>query len=769
MFKRVCRRKVCFVSSSSFETRMKNLLLLLVFLTSRGISFGAPETPPPPAKPITADKGPIGELLRKWAAEGTAAGNVDDWYDNRDRGHSRLDVSPYPQLQVIEYSEGDRKTNRDWALQTAVRPGTVFGNSSTSAGPTTGGSNPRMAYAARGGIAFLYGAYRKNNLYLYPAHHDHHPGHNGMPLAAGSFYGDLFPTNTPYFIISQGSSGTDQPFMKAVAFTLAAFRPEVKSKLVAEGMLMPAIQMIFRMCTKQVSAPADYLTGKAHPPVFRGDQVDALKMVRMAHDIELKTLPPLATIRIVEEDSAESGRDYFEPVLTEALADSPCAIARVYRAMAPARRVILSAADSIDINRLPLTYHWVVLRGDPARVKIQPRDKAGSSAEIIIPYHDRAPIAPGEAMESNRVDIGVFVHNGTHYSPPAFFTSLTLDNEARTYDGEGRLIEVGYSMGESLIDVSNWPALFAALRTEPLSPGVRILTGGWKPAEFAAVAALGESHKAAAAKVDSLANDRKEADAAVQKAAPEAKKDLEAAAKKAREAVDAATKLRDALIAEKQPGLDQPLKSLVESRLRALLADPGFYSKHGATLDSKSGGVAAALKRLLAYGIASQAGEGPLELNAVLPGNKPAAERLSRYQKAMLAQFNGAILAASIPGMRHDFRANLVDFRLSSPKVWRDVYHYSADGKPTGWTRYDGTAATDFNARGHLVETRDAQGRCLTARSVIYDRKRPAGYDPRSGPDRSPLTFSPGFHEFRYEYESERDQVGKMIESAASK
>jgi YD repeat-containing protein len=135
----------------------------------------------------------------------------------------------------------------------------------------------------------------------------------------------------------------------------------------------------------------------------------------------------------------------------------------------------------------------------------------------------------------------------------------------------------------------------------------------------------------------------------------------------------------------------------------------------------------------------------------------------------MLARCNGELLAASIPGIRHEFRVNLVDFRLSSPKVWRDVYHYSADGRPTGWTRYDGAAATEFNARGQMIESRDAQGRCLTARSVIYDRKRPAGYDPRSGPDRSPLTFSPGFHAFRYEYESERDRVGKMIESADSK
>src|SRR5262245_1723691 len=42
--------------------------------------------------PVTTAKDELGELLRKWWAEGTAAGNVGDFYDNRDRGHSSLNV-----------------------------------------------------------------------------------------------------------------------------------------------------------------------------------------------------------------------------------------------------------------------------------------------------------------------------------------------------------------------------------------------------------------------------------------------------------------------------------------------------------------------------------------------------------------------------------------------------------------------------------------------------------------------------------------------------
>ena len=118
--------------------RLRHIAALLLAL--HAMCLAAPD-----AKPISADKGPFGELLRKWAAQGTAAGNADDWYDNRDRGHSMLDLSPYPQLRAIEYTEADRKANRDWAFQTGVRPQIVFGNSSTSAGATAGGSNPRSA------------------------------------------------------------------------------------------------------------------------------------------------------------------------------------------------------------------------------------------------------------------------------------------------------------------------------------------------------------------------------------------------------------------------------------------------------------------------------------------------------------------------------------------------------------------------------------------------------------------------------------------------
>src|SRR5262249_17003906 len=160
-----------------------------------------------------------------------AAGHVGDWYDNRDRGHSEMDLRPYPQLQKVVYSAEDVRLRRDYALQTRVLPPVVFGNSSTSAPPEEAGSNVRTYYAPPNRLPFLHHTYRRSNLSVYPEPRDHDPGHNGP----GEGYGDLYPTNTPYVITSQGSSWSDLPFLDALAATLAAFRPEVKKKLVETG------------------------------------------------------------------------------------------------------------------------------------------------------------------------------------------------------------------------------------------------------------------------------------------------------------------------------------------------------------------------------------------------------------------------------------------------------------------------------------------------------------------------------------------------------
>ena len=389
-------------------------------------------------KPIIEGHGEIGRLLRQWYSAGTAAGNTGDLYDNHDVDHSNMDYGQFPQLTRIEFSKAAKKRQLHNGLQNRFFYNHItLGNSSTA---LTGGpywrSQPRLAYTDARTAALLSAQYVNSHIYVYPEHRDHDPDDSG--------FGDVFPANTPYLIISQGSSGSDRVFLGALACTLAAFRPEVKRKLAESGTLMSTLQMIFRSCNKSVVTPDDYLTGKAHPTVFAGEQIDALKMVKMAHDIRFSALPPMVQLSVVEEDEPVVGRDYFAPAPRQQLFSTPAAIARIHRTTKYNYRMVVSAERSRDLLGRNLTWHWKVLRGDAKATKIRLLNEAGSVAELVVPYQPRQAIEPNSAIHSNRVDIGVFVHNGRHYSAPGFISFFTLNNERRVYNDKNQIQSVAY-------------------------------------------------------------------------------------------------------------------------------------------------------------------------------------------------------------------------------------------------------------------------------------------------------------------------------------
>jgi YD repeat-containing protein len=388
-------------------------------------------------------QGELGDLLRQWWKEGTAAGNWGDMYDNRDRNHSLMRIELFPQLTAIEYSAPAREARLDMLTASSIwHDGVVIGNASMAIvhGPFWRSMSRQMLQSPQlAALAHLQ--YSNNKIYVYPCHADYQAGRSGH-----NGYGDVYFANTPYLLTSVGSSGTDRPHLEALAAALAAFRPEVKTLLKEKGLLAPTLQMLFRYSNPKVQTPEDYLIGAVHRPVFDSKSFDPLTMVKMAHEIMPDTVPPLARLKMVEEDQPVIGRDYFAlPGQTEVLFDTPGAIARVYRSFKRERRMIVSAGDSIDANNRPLTYHWRVLQGNPAAVKIKPLNDSGSLVEIVVPYAPRFPVEEGSLMHSNRVDIGAFVHNGAYYSAPAFVTVYMLDNEGRSYDEQGRIKAVSYN------------------------------------------------------------------------------------------------------------------------------------------------------------------------------------------------------------------------------------------------------------------------------------------------------------------------------------
>ena len=397
-------------------------------------------------------------MLRQWQKAGTAAGLSLVLYDNRDRDHSNMHYGKFPQLTRIEYAKAAREKNLDHGLQRWFRFNyPTIGNSSTA---TTSGvywrSNPRLAMGNRNAMKLAYLHYVTNHLYFYPEHRDHDPGHNGK-----GGHGDVFPANTPYFVISQGSSGSDRVFMDAVAATIAAFRPKTQKRLRENGVLMPTVQMIFRRANKMVKSDDDYLDGRAHPTVFTKQQLNVKRMVELAHEMKADQVPAMVQLRVLKESEPKPGVNIFVPPASEKILDTPAAIARVHHTTDYARRMRVSAAKSRDVNGHKLKFAWRLLRGDPDKVRIKPVKPDRSIVDLQIAWHERRPIRPGAKMASNRVDIGVFVHNGYHWSAPGFISITFPDDEDRTYTDNHRIASITYkpkSKGGNYVDPMIVPA-----------------------------------------------------------------------------------------------------------------------------------------------------------------------------------------------------------------------------------------------------------------------------------------------------------------------
>ncbi len=390
------------------------------------------------ARPVIAaeDTTPEAALLRRLFAAGQAAGLSGVLYDNRDRGHSALRPDRFPQMTRIVY--GPDLTDLGYGLAGALRfPAITLGNSSTAyTRRPNWRSLPRLAMTAPGGPARTAADYAAGALYVYPEHRDH----DGA---------DLFPANWAYTTTSQGSSGSDQPFLRVLAMILAAFPAETQARMVALGLVGSTVQMVLRRAQQGLRGNAAYLSGAAHPSAFAAAALNPAAQVALAASLGPEAIPPAVLLRVVEED--------FLPAAgllaaSERLFDTPGAIARIWRDMAGRRQMVISAAATMSPAGRPLAFRWVLLRGDPSAVTITPLDAAGRRARISFGWQSPRPApagfgttAPGPV--SGRIDVGVFAEAGGPLSAPAF-VSVMLPPELRQYepgpDGVPRLARVDY-------------------------------------------------------------------------------------------------------------------------------------------------------------------------------------------------------------------------------------------------------------------------------------------------------------------------------------
>jgi len=453
-----------------------------------------------------------------------------------------------------------------------------------------------------------------------------------------------------------------------------------------------------------------------------------------------------------------------------------------------------------------LKHHWVVLRGDEERIQITPQNESGSVVEIAVSYHGRRPVAAGSKLESNRVDIGAFVHNGKYYSAPAFVTFFSLDHESRTYDNDGRPIEIGYGRGQPKITVADWAALLEAaasdapagrllqlekdqrellLKAAPTYESLRdAVTVSQKESQRAAAqrGVTAKNRKAAAGQRDVAAkshSDKPTAETkkrlnkanAVVAAADAARKKADEGVRAERKRVLAATgQLNEFLDAQRSP-LRSSIRAFLRARINNLIENPNFANDHAKTLEqlldkadkSAQASIHLVRQRLIGLRIIgkSEDTKKPLEFTPIREGSTPLAQRLTAYERTAVRHLNAILLTSLIYPklLTASFCTNYVDPRISPLKHWRDVYQYDSQGNCTGWTRYHPRRQpVRYNAKGMMVLETDDLGRCAKARTVKYIPD-PKARDPRSWPS---TIVQPGDEIIVYEYKDKDDRIGKI-------
>ncbi|MEM8792008.1 MAG: bacterial transcriptional activator domain-containing protein [Pseudomonadota bacterium] len=386
-------------------------------------------------KPVMTGPSAIARRLRQLVISGKAAGLAGVFYDNRDRGHGPMRTAKFPQLTSIAYDAEAQARGLDYGLNTQITfEGITFGNSSTAITGQQWRSQGRFALTQPLGPMLAAQSYRLNQIYLFPEHRDHDQG-------GRTGRGDLYPANTPFMLFSQGSSGSERRMLDAIAIILAALPRDTRALLEEEGLIAPAVQQIFRRGQVGIGSDADYLSPRAHPTVFDSKNASLERMIDLAQAMRADQIPPAVVLDVVAESRNPAP---FADGTNEGLFTTPFAIARIHRSLERTRQMTVSAGRTEDPNGLPLTFEWVVLRGLPDRVRITPRGTQNETAQIEIDWHPRFEAASPPGMPTQRVDIGVFAHNGHQWSAPSFISVSFPPRQQRTYNGEGRLVEIDY-------------------------------------------------------------------------------------------------------------------------------------------------------------------------------------------------------------------------------------------------------------------------------------------------------------------------------------
>ena len=373
-----------------------------------------------------------------WIAGGTAAGNIGDVYYNRDRGHSPLKLADFPGIVNVTPSPAARAAGVDQDHPNMLFPNcAVFGNASRARlGGAYWRSYPRASMTDPGLASRMNLLYHNNQFWVFPAHMDY--GKKDI--------GDVYPGVAPFQMVSVGSSYSDQAFLRAALAASASFTRMTKQAIIRRNLMGPTLQWLLRRTYKGVDTEDDYLSPKAHPTAFKGNDLDTVRLVQKAHALLPEQIPPLVAIDLINSRVHTipypiPGRDYPDvaPEILYFTSSAACIVLRAPEGMRPFLfRARIDGAPATG----PASFTWRVVHGDASAVTIKaPDGEAGATPEKGI-----AQITVDRRRIKERIDVACFARTAdTEWGAPSFISFFPVPQESRTYRSDGRIESIDYS------------------------------------------------------------------------------------------------------------------------------------------------------------------------------------------------------------------------------------------------------------------------------------------------------------------------------------
>ena len=386
----------------------------------------------------SAPNEPARPYVIAWISDGTAAGNLGDVYYNRDRAHSPLTLTDFPGIVNVQPGPAARAARIDEDHPNMLFPNcAVFGNASRARlGGAYWRSYPRASMTDPGLANRMNLLYRNNQFWVFPAHLDY--GKRDI--------GDVYPGVAPFQMVSVGSSWSDQAFLRAALAASASFTRMTKQAIIRRNLMGPTLQWLLRRTYKGVDTEDDYLSPKAHPTAFKGNDLDTVRLVQKAHALLPEQIPPLVAIDLINSrvntiPYPVPGRDYPDvaPEILYFTSSAACIVLRAPEGMRPFLfRARIDGAPATS----PASFTWRVVHGDASAVTIKAPDGESSAT----PEKGIAQITVDRRRIKERIDVACFAKTAdTEWGAPSIISFFPIPQESRTYRSDGRIESIDYS------------------------------------------------------------------------------------------------------------------------------------------------------------------------------------------------------------------------------------------------------------------------------------------------------------------------------------